>query len=866
MRINMKILLLISLTIFCLSTNITTAQAFDWKYIETEHFNLIFHPEVERQTYRVAEIAEEVYGQLKEFTGFKAFRKIAIVISTQDDIANGEATPRDLIFLSANPLITSTRVDREWLKNLITHELTHILQTETTFGVTYSLHKITGAPTVLGLPPNALQPRWFLEGVAQYGSYMEGYDFLDRKREMIFEQKVQTEDFYPNSEIIWGRSEIGGEIMYNYGFGFIEFLMRKYGEDKFIEIQQMQNSFYYLGLDAIMSMVYNKPLSVLVAEWKRELNQRFPIRIDRDIAQVLLPKPELAEWNEPLVTPDGGVIFTEKHINKSSIKINYWHPDTGLTTLLDSPKLAFTRLALSPDGQKLLYTSYDSIKGAIRWDLNEMNLQTGVTTRLTTNGRIVQGIYYYKGYLVIKNDWGKLHLYYLQDGQMTQLTDTDYNFVITDLAISPDQKRLAINFNYNGQRGIGIMRTDSWEYEKIYYPGEENDWLLGDFIDNNSLTLSWDRLDHYDLYALEIRTGKVTRITNTREDILQGQIQTFNEQQYWYGQTYGSAGFTIAKGPIAAQENIIIKSHDTNFQDAVDSTSKPVKSGDYNHLAQLRSDLFSPYVDTEDEFEIGVSQYLSDPLEELSIYYDLKWNVDREEMTLNLDTDWKGTNPGLSLSIQSQGWDIAAGLTETYEFYPYSLSASQIFQISDGFQFNQLQLQLARSWIQRDSAATLIQANYYPAKGIEDPGYDVSVQHNQQFSIGYQGDSLTSQSIIGYAGGSNRFTWGEDDLFWVYPEKSQAQRMAIQKLHYQHNLADLSSSLTIFDTGRLYTNIFGEIGLFCNNEELTVANMAGIGFELETRMLNLMSVNYELVGAINSNGDVQIKYSLKSPF
>src|SRR5439155_13804122 len=56
--------------------------------------------------------------------------------------------------------------NREWLELVLTHELTHIVHLDKAHGGPYSARRIFGRLAFLF--PNALQPRWIVEGLAVY--------------------------------------------------------------------------------------------------------------------------------------------------------------------------------------------------------------------------------------------------------------------------------------------------------------------------------------------------------------------------------------------------------------------------------------------------------------------------------------------------------------------------------------------------------------------------------------------------------------------------------------------------------------------------------------------------------------------------
>lgn len=842
------------------------ADGVEWHYFETEHFKVVYHPEVMDQANAVAEIAETVFSDQARFTGFNPYRKIAIIVSGLDDFANGFSIPRDVIKIWVNPLYTSTRVDQEWLKNLVTHELTHLVQTEAAFGATYWTRKIMGGGSILGIPPNALHPGWFLEGVAQYGSTRQGYDQVDRKRQMIMEQRIHSEDFYTDAELLWNRGNIGGEGYYNFGFGFFEYLMRTYGEKRFLELQEYHNTFYFLGLENSIRVVYERQLSALIEEWKQELREKYPIRTGREIASLITKtKPEMSEWKEPLVTPKGEVIFAETNINRPTSAIKIWSPAAGVKTLIESPNLPFTRLALSADGERLLYTAYHLKGSLVQYDLYEYHLKTREHNRLTTDQRVMQALYYKDGYLLLKNDFGRAELAYLHNGQIESLVRYDYNFAITDLAVSPDQSKIALNFNYNGKRGIGILSAETWKIHTMYYPNEGLDWLLGDFINHEEISLSWERLSHYDLYRLNIRSGAVVRLTNTREDVMQGQVVQRNGETLWYGQIYGPTGFDLATGKVALYEALTLQPSSSGIAAAPRVEIKSLAKGKYNHFRQLKSDLLSPYFDSETQ-KAGYVQLLTDPLMELQVVYDLGWNFRNMEQEISVQTVWTATNPGFSLSVANVGPDFLVDAVESYNLHPYYFSTAQSIRFAEIFHLDTVQAQLARVWETGQPATTVLEGTYYLPDAEDGSGYTLSVSHHQTIPVGYTGNSLTSTTLLGYAGGSARFTWGGDGLLWSHRE-SKAAALAHEKLNYQLTVADISADfMNLLQTGRVYMNLFGEVGLFHDGQALIFADQIGAGLELETQLLNMVPINYSLDAAVNHQGEWDVRYGISSPF
>ncbi|MFZ3228583.1 MAG: hypothetical protein WA160_00135 [Pseudobdellovibrio sp.] len=136
-----------------------------WKTIKTEHFNIIFSAEQQDLGLYYAEIAEKAYQNLRTvFT--EAPETTVLVINDSTDSSNGYATRIPYPLIMAYPVQVSDHDSLseagEWARELITHEMTHILQFEPAHGFYNGLRPIFG--TIVA--PNLLTPLWWKEGMA----------------------------------------------------------------------------------------------------------------------------------------------------------------------------------------------------------------------------------------------------------------------------------------------------------------------------------------------------------------------------------------------------------------------------------------------------------------------------------------------------------------------------------------------------------------------------------------------------------------------------------------------------------------------------------------------------------------------------
>ncbi|MBC7456990.1 MAG: PD40 domain-containing protein [Bdellovibrionaceae bacterium] len=136
-----------------------------WKTIKTPHFDVIFSAEQQDLGPYYAQVAERAYQNLITVFTSRPDR-IVIVVNDSTDLSNGYATRIPYPLIMAYPVQVgdhdSLTEAGEWARELITHEMTHILQFEPAHGFYDYIRPIFG--TIVA--PNLLLPLWWKEGMA----------------------------------------------------------------------------------------------------------------------------------------------------------------------------------------------------------------------------------------------------------------------------------------------------------------------------------------------------------------------------------------------------------------------------------------------------------------------------------------------------------------------------------------------------------------------------------------------------------------------------------------------------------------------------------------------------------------------------
>lgn len=375
-----------------------------WKTLETEHFAIHYYDKTEPLVAQSAVIAEEVYARLVELYGKYESGKIDIVLADYDDMSNGftdwlgggvEIWAPDMNF----PFRSSTT----WLRNVITHELTHIVTLRKTSGF-----QMLDMSTAVGVtrpgftmqigktfPMMKLFPMWFAEGMAQTGSFRCGNDSWDSRRDMILRCAVLDKKELTLSEMgVFSHDLLGNEQVYNQGFSLAMYIENIAGSE---EIQRILKNAAGSSIDPIAafssppgSMIGGHDLDYYYRDWRDSVlnSARKVVPAQLTATECVFQRGRLNQ--RPLISPDGcrwGWITSN---NDDSYRTDLVIAKAGSVDPLLVLKHAESSWDFSPDGDYVYFVkSYDPGEhGSYFKELFRCCLKTGSVEQITHNGRI----------------------------------------------------------------------------------------------------------------------------------------------------------------------------------------------------------------------------------------------------------------------------------------------------------------------------------------------------------------------------------------------------------------------------------------------------------------------------------------------
>ncbi len=529
-----------------------------WQTIETNHFFIHYHNGAERTGKVIAKVAEDIYGPVTSLYQHEPSQKVSIVVKDYDDYSNGGAYFYDnKIEIWAPALDFVLRGDHNWLRNVITHEFTHIVQIQTSmkFGRRFPIYLqwlnyeeerrqdvLYGYPnTVVSYPISGFViPSWFAEGVAQYNRPEISYDYWDSHRDMILRSYVLDGKMLSWNEMcVFGKTSLGNESSYNAGFSLVKYISETYGQDAIPKIAKNISRVNNVGIDQAIELALGISGEELYSEWKDMLTARYKKQTAAIASHVVEGRYFGYREDEPdsLI---GGVGFANispsfspdgKYFAYTSNKQTDYFGTSSIFIFPLDGKIKETKekeitggvfnsvLSWSPDGKKLYYTklSFANPNGSNYSDIYVYNLDEEKETRLTFGKRALGAS--------ISPDGSRLSIAYESDGTMNlgimdsvggsfhQLTSYNNGEQIYSPKWSPDGKSIVFGYAQRDTRDVACISSDSGTVEFLF-SGVDDARDPVYTPDGLAIIFSSDRTGIPNLYRLELADKTISQLTN----------------------------------------------------------------------------------------------------------------------------------------------------------------------------------------------------------------------------------------------------------------------------------------------------------------------------------------------------------------
>lgn len=546
----------------------------DWFTIETEHFYINYHSGTERTANTIAKICEEIYGPITSLYKFKPDQKVSFIVNDVSDIANGATDyfgNRIEIFASA--LDYDLRGTHNWLRNVITHEYTHIVQIQSamkygrkipTVYLQWLGYENEIRPDVLYGYPNVIVsyplsgvgvPAWYAEGTAQYQRQQLSYEYWDSHRDMILRSYIEGGNLLTWNEMgqFSSITSLKAESIYNLGFSLTRYIAQKYGEDKLLLISKKLGGFSNFGMNKAVKNAIGIDGEDLYNEWKAYLKSDYDKRLvdvkKSYIDGELIEEVGFANYN-PQFSPDGRKIsyLSNQDFDYGTTGLFIYDIFKKKSELVNLP--VSTNYSWSPDGKKIIYAKRNSpqtIHHSTVYDLYEYDVKSKDEKRLTENMRAYSPSYSPDGKLIcfVVNKDGTLNLEIADANGKNNDPITAFNDgeQIYNPKFTPDGKKIIFDFSYEDSRRLGEIDIESGN---IIFLMEDKGVDYRNPVyskDGKKIFYSCNKTGIFNIYSFDRDTKEIKQITNVFGGAFMPSVDNNGNITY---STYKSTGYKIA--------------------------------------------------------------------------------------------------------------------------------------------------------------------------------------------------------------------------------------------------------------------------------------------------------------------------------
>ena len=423
--------------------------------LETDKVSVYFPDGFEEAARRIASLAGELLEQQTTRYGVSVPR-VHVVLSDATDTPNGFATPLPFPLVGVNAAAPDGTDGfgnyDDWLRLVLSHELTHIVHLEGARGLPGFGRKLLGRAPYLF--PNATSPTWLVEGLATYEETRATAFGRGRNPDsrMVLRMAALDEFFPRRDQAVLGLDKWpGGQTPYLFGEAFLRDLNDHYGDRTLAKLVRQHSGNIFPFLDELTAhRVLGVTYGPLWSAWSRAVRSGFQDEARALEATGLTRSQALTErgirQDAPRFSPDGSRVAYTSHTLERFGEIRLIDADGGKDRKL-ATRNGGRGLAWTPDGRQLVFDEPEIYRHfSIRSDLRLLDVETGRTRWLTRGQRARDPDVTPDGRQVVfvrrLGDRSDLFEMPLEGGEVRRLTESAPDTEWSGPRVSPDGTRV----------------------------------------------------------------------------------------------------------------------------------------------------------------------------------------------------------------------------------------------------------------------------------------------------------------------------------------------------------------------------------------------------------------------------------------
>ncbi len=540
-----------------------------WYTIKGKHCEVHFHNGAGRTARVVAKIADEVIEPLISLYDYDP-GTIHYVIKDIDDYSNGATYFFDnKIEIWTSALDFDLRGTHNWLRNVITHETTHMVQLQSAMKLSRTIpafflqvlnYENERRPDILYGFPDAIVsyplatvnvPSWFAEGTAQYQRKEFNYDNWDTHRDMVLRCYALSKTMLTWNQMgEFDKTSLGNESVYNSGFALTRYISQKYGEDKLEKISHDLGKWDVFTMDQAFKDVLGKDGNEVYNEWQNFLTDSY-----RERSKAVLSN--LVEGDTvtgvgfgnffPSFSRNGSkfAYISNKNEDYFALSNAYIY---DLKTKKEKEIASGIRSTVSwvPNKNEVIYSkvSDDNPNWYNVHDLYTYNLDNNKETRLTKDLRANEPCISHDGkkivFLFEKDGTTNLAMVNINGKNYKQLTTFNNGEQVYEPQFSNDDSYIIFDYSYREGRDIARIDTNGKDFQFVIKSKADNRNPV--FDKNGNIIYCSDTTGIFNLYSYNLKTGEKKQLTNVIGGTFMPSIDSAGNILY---SGYTSTGFKI---------------------------------------------------------------------------------------------------------------------------------------------------------------------------------------------------------------------------------------------------------------------------------------------------------------------------------
>lgn len=609
----------------CAGAALSSPGSFPPRYrfatLESGRVKVHFHAEVQAPARRVMALVLEILPRLEE-----RYRVVVpsldLVVHDANDSPNGLATAFPYPYVeirTASPDGADPGPTESWLRMVVTHELTHIVHLEQASGVYGFGRRLFGRAPFLF--PNALQPAWFIEGLA-VREETRGTAFGRGRHaftSMVVDEAARSGQLHKLDQATLGLDEWPlGTAAYLFGEEFLSFVESRFGPDSTRDIAAAHaKAFPYLD-ERSFKKATGRSLSDLWQEFATNRAAALsPEGAGFEGGGVLLTRRGTIQWS-PRLSPDRSFLaYTSRTLDRlGEIRLMKadGSGDRKLTSRLSGGALSWTR-----DGKSIVFDESNFVmKFESRSDLYRVDVLTGRRERLT------RGLRASDPDVGPSPDRGREEIVFVQrfpdrselsilgaEGEVRPLTSSASATEWSHPRFSPDGDAIVVSRLQGGFSDLVFVDALTGAITPLTRDralDAEPAW-----VDDRTVIFRSDREGGaFHLYLIDRDGSSMRTLADSPARSFAPEVDTVARRVFFA--RYSSAGYDLASFPLASGE-VVGAYEDPYPRNTEEPEPFAGAARSYRSLKSLRPRFVSPFAElASDEWRLGLATASFDPL------------------------------------------------------------------------------------------------------------------------------------------------------------------------------------------------------------------------------------------------------------